>query len=403
MLYIRTFGGLNISYKGRTTSLLPGRNTKMWKLLKYLIACYPSPVTVDKLIEAVWSSSDGAIDPGKNVRDVIYRLRKTFLSLGSKQEYILFTNGCYFWNPNAECFMDFIEFNKLLSKANDLERADEERIISYSAAISLYKGEFMGENWSIMEKWASNFVLFYKRSFLNAVESLSNLYEQRLDYESIISLHNKALLVEPFEESLYARLIQVLIKSGEYAIAERQYRQLERFFHKEFDASPSLTLQNLYEEATKASVRQPAALHKIKGLFDERAERERKGPILCAPDTFAQIYSYGKRVDERVMPPVFLSKITLLSDRSDDLSKAELEQSMRPLLHILLCNLRIGDIICRYSLNQILMLLTAANGTNLQQSIQRIGSLLKAESELSQIHLDIDIIPIRNEEENIVY
>ena len=395
MLYIRTFGGLNISHDGHTTPLLPGRNTKMWKLLKYLIACYPSPVTVDKLIEAVWSSGDGASDPGKNVRDVVYRLRQTLLSFGSKQDYILFTNGCYFWNPDIECLMDFVEFNKLLCKANDLERTDEERISSYDAAISLYRGEFMGESWSIAEKWASNFVLFYKRSFLNAVDSLSNLYEQRLDYENIISLHNKALLVEPYEESLYARLIQVLIKSGEYAIAERQYKQLEKFFSKEFNASPSQTLQNLYEEAAKASVRQPAAIHKIKELFDERAERERKGPVLCAPDTFAQIYSYGKRVDERVMLPVFLSKITLLSDGTADLTKAELEQGMRTLLRILLNNLRKGDIVCRYSLNQILMLLTSADGMNLRQSIQRIDTLLKEESELSQIQLDIDIIPIR--------
>jgi DNA-binding SARP family transcriptional activator len=219
--------------------------------------------------------------------------------------------------------MDFIEFKKLLYEAYDLDKADEERISSYNSAISLYKGEFMGEKWSLLEKWASNFVLFYKRSFLNAVESLSNLYEQRLDYESIISLHNKALLVEPFEESLYARLIQVLIKSGEYSIAERQYRQLEKFFSREFNVPPSLTLQNLYEEATKASVRQSGALHKIKERFDERVERESKGPILCAPDTFAQIYSYSKRVDERIMLPVFLSKITLLSDGTGNLTKAE--------------------------------------------------------------------------------
>ena len=401
MLYIRTFGGLNITYEGQASPLLPGRNTKMWKLLKYLLACYPSPVTVEKLIEAVWSAGEITSDPGKNVRDVIYRLRQAFSSLGTGNDYILFTNGCYFWNPDAECFMDFMEFNRLLSEGNDSQRSDEERISSYNAAVSLYKGEFMGERWSIVEKWASNFVLFYKRSFLNAVEFLSDLYEQKLDYENIISLHNKALLVEPYEESLYARLIQVLIKSGEYAEAERQYRHLEKFFSKEFNTSPSLTLQNLYEEAVKASVRQPAALHKIKELFDERAERERKGPILCAPDTFAQIYSYGKRVDERVNLPVFLSKITLLSDGTEELTKAELEQSMRALLNILLYNLRKGDIICRYSLNQILMLLTAADGTNLKQSIQRIGTMLKEESESGHIVLDIDTIPIRDSSENV--
>jgi hypothetical protein len=46
------------------------------------------------------------------------------------------------------------------------------------------------------------------------------------------------------------------------------------------------------------------------------------------------------------------------------------------------------------------MLLTASNGANLRQSIQRISTLLKEESELSEIQLDIDIIPIREEGES---
>ncbi|MCL1875771.1 MAG: diguanylate cyclase [Synergistaceae bacterium] len=367
----------------------------MWKLFKYLLACYPTPVTLDKLIEAVWSEDD-AIDPGKNVRDVIYRLRRTFTSLGSKQEYIIFTNGCYLWNPNAKCMMDFVEFKKYLYEAEDHEKSEEERISCLNAAISLYKGEFMGEKWSFLETWASYFVTFYKRLFLNAVESLSNLYEQRLDYESIITLHNNALLAEPFEESLYARLIQILIKNGEYALAERQYRQIEKFFSKEFDAPPPQTLQDLYEESVKASVRKPAALARIKELFDERADN--KGPMLCAPDTFTQIYSYGKRVDDRLMLPVFLGKVTLTSDEKKDLTKAELEQEMKTVLRILLSNLRKGDIICRYSPNQFLMMLTTTKNTNLKQGMQRIDSLFRQESDVSQTQLEIEIIPLKDVE-----
>ena len=394
MLHIRTFGGLHISYEGRTTSLLPGRNTKMWKLLKYLLACYPTPVTLEKLVDAVWDDDD-AVDPGKNVRDVIYRLRKTFLFLGCKQDYILFTNGCYFWNPDDNCIMDFVEFNKYLQKADDKETSNEERIHCYNSAVSLYRGEFMGEKWSFLETWASNFVSYYKRLFLQAVESLSNLYEQQLDYGSVISLHNKALLVEPHEESLYTRLIQILIKNGEYSLAEHQYRHMEKFFAKEFDAPPPQTLQDLYEEAVVAGARQPAALNRIKELFDEKSMP--LGPILCAPDTFTQIYNYGKRVDERIMLPVYLSEVTLLSDGKTDLTKVELEHNMKRLLQFLLHALRKGDIICRYSPNQYLMMLTAANTSNFRQSLQRIDLLFRKDMEPSQIRLEIEVTPIKDE------
>ena len=394
MLNIQTFGGLHITYQGETPSFLPGRSTKMWKLLKYILACFPSPVTMDKLIEVGWSD-DEVSDPSKNVRDVIYRLRKAFLSLGNDQDYILFTNGCYFWNPNIDCYLDFVEFNKFLNEAEDVEKSDDERVFLYDAAISLYKGEFMGEKWTTWETWASNFVQFYKRLFLNAVDTLSNIYEQRLEYENIISLHNKALLAEPLEESLYARLIQVLIKNGEYTLAERQFRQIEKYFLKEFNTTPPQTLQDLYEEAAKASVRKPAALLRIKELFDERAEQI--GPVLCAPDTFTQIYNYGKRVDERIMLPVFLGKVTVLSDGKEDLTKAELELAMKTMSKVLLSNLRKGDIICRYSLNQFLMLLTTVNNSSIQQGMQRINSLFKEETEIFKIKLEIEVIPLKEE------
>jgi len=372
----------------------------MWKLLKYLLACYPSPVTLEKLIEAVWmddndndNDNDNAGDPSKNVRDMIYRLRRTFQAIENKHEYILVTNGCYFWNPDAECNLDFVDFVRLLREGDDKGRSAEERISSYEAAISLYKGEFMGEKWSLLETWASNFVVFYKRLFLQAIESLSDLYELWLDYESIIQLHNKVLLIEPYEESLYARLIQVLIKNGEYNLAERQYRQMEKFFAREFSSPPPQTLQDLYEEAIRAGVRQPTALSRIKELFDERAEKI--GPIICAPETFIQIYNYDKRIDERVLLPVYLCKITLLNDGEAELTKDELEHIMKDFLRVLINNLRKGDIICRYSPSQFLMMLTTAHTTNIELSMERIGMIFNKQPEFDQIRWETEIIPIK--------
>ncbi|MCL1941198.1 MAG: hypothetical protein FWG09_04575 [Synergistaceae bacterium] len=387
---------MNISYERQTKRLLAGRNTKMWELMKYLLAFYPAPVTVDRLIDTVCpEGEDGDLgDRSKNVRNIIYRLRKAFISIGSKQEYILHVNGCYLWNPDAECFIDFAEFNRFLHEAENFDKSDEERISSYNSAISLYGGEFMGEKWPSLKTWTSNFVSYYRRSFLRAVENLSSLYERRLDYENIIKLHNKALLIEPYEETLYARLVQVLIKNGEYVLAERQYRQMEKIFAREFDAAPSQTLQELYEEAARFGVRQPAALSRIKEMFDERAKHD--GPIFCAPDTFTQIYSYGKMVEERVTLPVFLCKVTLLTDGKTDFTKADLEKAMKTLSNILLHSLRKGDIVCRYSQNQFLMMLTTVNAANLREGLQRIDLIFRKESEFSQIRLEMEIVPIKN-------
>jgi DNA-binding SARP family transcriptional activator len=395
MLHVRTFGGLHISFDGKTETFLAGRGTKMWEILKYLLASCPKPVAIDKLIEAVCHDND-TNDPGKNVRDIVYRLRKTLMAHCADEDYILFTNGCYLWNPNVKCFIDFIEFSKYLRKARESDSNDEERMASFNAAIALYQGEFMGEKGESTERWASNFVSFYRRLFLQAVDSLSVLYERRLDYENVILLHNKALLIEPYEESLYERLIQILIKNGEYALAKRQYKQMEKLFAREFDAAPSQTLSDLYEEAVKASVRQPAALNKIKEQFDESAEHD--GPIFCTPDTFTHIYKYGKRVDERIVFPVFLCKVTLYNNCESDLSKNKLDSAMKSLLRVILKNLRRGDIVCRYSPNQFLMMLTTMNSATLKQSIQRINSFYAHDELNCGFRLEIEIVPVKNNE-----
>ena len=367
----------------------------MWELLKYLLAFYPNPVTTDKLIEAIWPDDDSANDPAKNIRDIIYRLRKALAQNGGEQDYIFFTNGCYLWNAAADCVIDFVEFNKFLREADEQNKSDEDRIVSYNTAISLYQGEFMGEKWSLMESWASNFVVYYRRLFLQAVDSLSYLYEKQLDYENVISLYNKAILIEPYEESLYARQIQSLIKSGEYALAKRQYRHIEKIFMKELQIAPSQTLQRLHDEAIRADIRKSADLTKIKERFDESTRHS--GPILCAPDTFRHIYRFGKRADERVTIPVFLGKMTLLSDEEKDITKAEFERAMKTVMRVLLDNLRKGDIVCQYSSNQFLLMLTTKKTSNIKEGIHRIDEYFSKEADLSHFYVETEIVPIGDE------
>jgi len=364
----------------------------MWELLKCLLAYYPKSVTIDKLMEAI-CPDDSADDPARNIKAIVYRLRKTLSLHGGEQDYILFTNGNYLWKHDANCFIDFVEFNRLLRAAEAPDISDDERISCYNAAISLYSGDFLGEERSAGETWAANFVAFYKRLFLQAVDSLGYLYERRLDYDNVITLYNKAILIEPYEESLYTRQIQVLMKNGEYAMAKRQYRQIEKFFLKEFETTPSQTLQDLYEEAIKADTRKPASLSRIKEQFDE--SEMRGGPIICAPDTFNHIYRYGQRTDERVELPTFLGKITLLSNGGNNFDRSEIELAMKTLQRALIGTLSKGDIVCRYSPNQILLMLTT-NSLYIREGIRRIDALFERNLEWNHFLLETELVQIKN-------
>jgi DNA-binding SARP family transcriptional activator len=396
MLRIRTFGGFSIEYGDHTPLDLSNKNAKIWELMKYLIACYTKPVTAEKLSGIMWP--DGSVsDPTRSVRDIVYRLRRTLETYAGGQSYVLFANGCYFWNPKAECSIDVVDFNAFLNEAGDPARSDKDRAVAYNAALSLYQGEFMGGKRSAADAWVVNFVNWYRRLFLQAVESLSDIYERHFDYENIILLYNRAILIDPYEEALYVRQIQILIKNGEYALAQRQYRQIEKIMSREFDAAPSKTLQDLYDEARRASAHQSDTLDRIKRELEEKALQ--RGALFCAPDTFRQIYYYDKRADERIPFPIFLSMITVRcgeEEQEEQAGKTEREQAMKTLLRVLLNNLRKGDIVCQHSQNQFLLMLTAISASRAQLALERMCALFEKAFGPGPVQLKTEIVPMKS-------
>ena len=374
-LKMATFGRFQIAGEDQALKGVANKRSKMWSALKCLIAYRGRPVPAEKLAEFLWPDDD-ADDPVKLLKDIIYRLRKALAGYGGDQNYILFSEGNYIWNPEVDCWIDVMEFDDLLAKARDEETPPEERMGLYSAAIDLYQGPFLSD--TTIDIWTMSFTNFYRRLFLQAVTELADIYESESMLDEIVMLHDKAISNEPYEESLYVRQIQTLINSGEYVQAKRQYRHIEQVLMREFSVAPSPELQRLSYEVEKAAINHRDSIEEITQRLEQ--EGERQGVLFCGPETFQKIYTLDKRSGVRVQFPVYLAVVTIVLHRKDAPEK-EMDYAMKSaakaVRQILLTTLRDSDIMAQYSKSQFLLMLTVMNTNGGSSALQRVKSMFE--------------------------
>ncbi len=85
-----------------TISADKGRTKKHWSLIRYLIFCGKSSVTVDELIEFLWPEDEASNmdDPGTALRVLVHRARAELnrLVLFRGADLIKYSNKSYRWN-----------------------------------------------------------------------------------------------------------------------------------------------------------------------------------------------------------------------------------------------------------------------------------------------------------------
>ena len=394
-LRIHTFGRFQISDGENDFTDATSNKSKVWSVLKYLIAYYGKPVSADRLADILWSEEEYD-DPGKLLRDIIYRLRKTLTTYGGDQQYITFSQGNYTWNPDIDCWIDFLEFDELLSSARDDTKSVPERMALYNSAVDMYNGPFLRD--SAVEIWTLTFTDFYRRLFLQAVNELADLYETEYMLDEIVMVFDKAIAIEPYEEPMYIRQIQTLIGNGEYAHARQQYRQFEKILLREFGTKPSHNLERLSFEIDKATINQNGSFEEITQILESGAKKQ--GAFFCGPETFRQIYNLDKRSEERVNFPVYLVLITynVPQDTPEDKKDSELKSAMKALRQVLLQSLRNGDIVAQYSKSQFVLMLTVLGNDGGTAAMHRIRFLFEKKVGKDKGLFDYNLSPIGRDE-----
>lgn len=115
---------------------------KLAKLLAYIIYHHRRKLSSNDLQELMFASGESN-NPANALKALIYRLRTILKNNLGEYDYILSSQGTYYWNPEIEMIFDVDDFT-LYHRLGRNEIHDEEiRAKYYMKAYYRYSGEFL--------------------------------------------------------------------------------------------------------------------------------------------------------------------------------------------------------------------------------------------------------------------
>ncbi len=388
-LQITMLGGFTVSCGGKLCLEDVGRSRKVWNLLEYLLYNRGRDLSQDDLIRIC--DNQESQDPAKVLKNLAYRLRNLLTEHGLHgEECIIFRRGVYAWNPAVPCVVDAERFEELWKQASSGGLSAAEQLDYYLEAIELYQGKFLPR--SAFEEWIIPLATYYQRLYIECIYGAYRLLAEQKRYEPMVSICNRAVAIDPYDEGIYELLIRSLIRLGRHKDALAAYDAVTTRLYDELGVNPSESLTNLYRDIMKTIKSVETDLAIIKE--DLRESMCKRGAYLCHYGIFKDIYRFIARTLERTGQSVYIMLCTITDDR-DDTPAVELQHSaMERLEEVIGSSLRRGDLYARYSCTQFVVMLPGTNYENGCMVGRRISDNFKRQYPSRTVRLHYKLLPL---------
>lgn len=221
---IRTFGKLTVEVDGKSLEKQRKAPHRLLELLAAIIAFGGQDVPVSRLMDALWPDVDGDTAQ-ENFKKSIARLRK----LLAVEEVILWQDGKISLNLDL-CWVDALAFHESATQ-------QDERAMAY------YTGPFLGHD--EIPAWAESKRDQLRTTFVRLVSRRCDQAQTAGRVEQAIRSLEQAVEADPLAESLYQRLIPLLLAHGRQADAAAQFERCRSALATWAGCSPSPELQAL--------------------------------------------------------------------------------------------------------------------------------------------------------------
>jgi predicted ATPase/DNA-binding SARP family transcriptional activator len=205
------------------------RTTALWA---YLLLHRDTIIPRDQLAFTLWPDEPEA-GARADLRRHLHELRRALPPAPANLPWLLLSSGGMRWNPQAACWLDVAEFERLSADPATLAQA-----------VALYSGDLLpslDEDWALVER-----------------ERLCGLYASglgqlvahcraRRDYEQAIDHARRLLEHDPLREDATRALIGLRYEAGDRGGALREYQRFEQRLREELDVAPMPETSALYE------------------------------------------------------------------------------------------------------------------------------------------------------------
>lgn len=362
-------GRFDITVEDKLVSERLNNSSKMKILLEYLLLHRDKPVTYYELFGILWPDDENE-NPINALKTLLYRLRNLFADSGHEElkECIISNRGTYQWNPDIECEIDIVEFEKLYDFVNEDKLSNKEKIELYNELISIYAGDLLPTE--SPELWLLPYSTYFHNLYLKCVKDMIVLLREKNDNEKIIEVCQIALNIDNYYENLHIELIKALLESGRNKEALKQYYYVIDLHQRQLGIQPPDTIREMYRQIVNVEQSMELDIDKIQKSLEEKEEQ--RGAFVCEYEIFKDIYQQQIRYIQRTEQPVFIALITLTNIQNKIIDPLLMDKFMKQLLEVIKISLRKGDTISKYSSAQFVVLLPSVNYENGHFIMERI-------------------------------
>lgn len=367
-IHIQMMGEFVINIDGREISSLVTKSRKGVAMIEYLILNHGREVPKQRLMNVLWGGFANT-NPENALKTLISRLRKMLADEDPElADCIKSARGAYMWENSPNMHVDMLEIMnifELLPREIDIEK----RRHLYERLLRLYKGDLFltGD----IEGGASYEAALHSE-YLDAVYDYIELLRNAEEFNRIVDVCKKALLIDQLDDRLNMEMMQALVDSNRADEALEQYQQVSSMTERYLDAEPSDEMQDFYRKMVSSTDTLRFNLDFVRN--DLKEGDKRRGAYVCSYEVFKDICNLQRFNLERLGCTLFLGLI-MLYGQSDIKMNTEREETMHTLMEVLRTNLRKGDSIMRFSPTIVAVLLPTVNYTTGNMIMERIRHL----------------------------
>lgn len=235
-LQLFTFGAARVSRDGQAVDKIAWQTTTTKELFFYF-ALQPQGWRKEQVFETLWREMQAA-KANDIFHSSVYRIRRALFP-----ECLIYQNGLYQFNPEADLWIDADEFERLIAEAE--QGGEPDRIPDlYRRALALYQGDFLEEFYG---DWCRERRESLKEKYAAAGMLLANHYARRGDSVQAIDLYQSILKNDELREEVYRSLMTLYWQNGDRAAAIRTYRRCAQVLGDELGVTPMPATLELYE------------------------------------------------------------------------------------------------------------------------------------------------------------
>lgn len=217
---------------------------KISRLISYLLLNNPTAVPAWKITETIWPEDTAASEnPGKNMKHLIYRLRKVWGLVSPHQLIESMTNG-YRLNPELHIMTDLQQFDRYWEMAQSAS-SNINKIELLKKAMELYKGPVLMS--AVSEHWLMHISAHYSMKYTGLVNELLKTLAETGDYADIHKYAAQSLVIDPNNRNAYYWLITAMYHLGTFEMAKSELLAAKQHLSEEDYAELEQQLRELPE------------------------------------------------------------------------------------------------------------------------------------------------------------